>query len=139
MSHVEFNPRENSPREKDFGRAIHFLNLSIESLNGRLEDDRDWRRCFRLIKRAVPHLIYEWSLLPLLPYSEYLLTKHWQDTRARALHRAKFKCQVCNAGGELHTHHRSYEHLGNEQDADLIVLCAGCHQLFHDKRKLAEE
>lgn len=52
-----------------------------------------------------------WAVLPLLPYSEYLQTKHWQMQRREALER---------------THHRTYENIGNERNEDLIVLCDRC-------------
>lgn len=67
------------------------------------------------------------------PYAEYLQTDHWQETRKRALKRARFKCQLCSRNGTLHVHHRTYENLGDESNADLIVLCESCHGKFHDK------
>lgn len=74
--------------------------------------------------------------LRALPYREYLLTEHWKSVRTEALRKAKFRCQLCNASGELHVHHRSYEHLGEEQDYmhDVIVLCRACHEKHHDIR-----
>jgi len=72
-----------------------------------------------------------------IPYREYLQTEHWQKVRDYALERAEHRCQVCNASGELHTHHRTYDRRGEEMPSDVIVLCAGCHKLFHDNGKLA--
>ena len=70
-----------------------------------------------------------------MPYAEYLQTQHWQNVRRQALRRAKYKCQLCNNdNGVLHVHHKTYEHLGDEQDDDLIVLCKACHEKFHDKQ-----
>lgn len=74
--------------------------------------------------------------LHTLPYAEYLLTPHWQNMRRGALERAQHRCQVCNASKGLHVHHRTYERRGYEHNEDLIVLCEGCHQLFHDHGKL---
>lgn len=65
-------------------------------------------------------------------YAEYLQSEHWKSTRIAALRRAGYRCQLCNAEGELHVHHRTYERLGHEHVADLIVLCANCHQAFHE-------
>jgi 5-methylcytosine-specific restriction endonuclease McrA len=72
--------------------------------------------------------------LRTMPYRDYLKTDHWQDIRLRALKRAKFLCQLCNTSGQLHVHHRSYKHRGEEQYAmhDVIVLCAMCHAKHHD-------
>ena len=72
--------------------------------------------------------------LRAMPYQAYLQTEHWQSVRATALRRAKFRCQLCNASGSLHVHHRSYEHRGEEQHYmhDVIVLCRRCHEKHHD-------
>lgn len=75
-----------------------------------------------------------------MPYNEYLQTSHWKETRAAAIERAHNRCQLCNADKSLHVHHRTYERIGEELDADLIVLCSSCHSRFHrgiGKRALA--
>ncbi len=69
--------------------------------------------------------------LATMPYAEYLRTPEWQQRRRAALSRAYHRCQVCNAGAELHVHHRTYERRGHEWNADLIVLCAECHRRHH--------
>lgn len=71
-----------------------------------------------------------------LPYSEYLKSEWWQQRRLKALTRAEHRCQVCNAGNRLEVHHRTYERLGHERDADLVVLCRDCHELFHGNGEL---
>ena len=71
-----------------------------------------------------------------LPYSEYLKTEWWQQRRAKALARAEHRCQVCNSDKMLEIHHRTYERLGHERDADLIALCHDCHTLFHGDGRL---
>jgi hypothetical protein len=71
-----------------------------------------------------------------LPYNEYLKTDWWLHRRERALKLAEHCCQVCNASGRLEVHHRTYERLGHERDADLIVLCADCHRLFHSDGRM---
>lgn len=76
--------------------------------------------------------------LASMPYGEYIQTPEWQSTRQAALRRARFKCQTCAGGGELHVHHRTYIRRGREYASDLIVLCAGCHSLFHQNGRLAE-
>lgn len=78
--------------------------------------------------------------LHTMPYREYLQTPEWQQTRIACLKRARFRCQVCNTGEQtLNVHHRTYERRGYEENADLIVLCHECHQIFHDKGELAHE
>jgi hypothetical protein len=72
-----------------------------------------------------------------LPHPEYLLTSHWRACRERAIERAGGACQVCHSAEEPNVHHRSYERLGDEAEADLIVLCRACHERFHANGKLA--
>lgn len=64
-------------------------------------------------------------------YAEYLKSDHWQEVRKAALKRANYRCQVCNESVPLDVHHRTYERLGKEDDADVIALCRKCHGLFH--------
>lgn len=68
-----------------------------------------------------------------MPYDQYLETEHWQQVRKDALRAAEYRCQLCNAAGPLHVHHRTYERRGEESPADVIALCAECHKHFHDK------
>ena len=72
-----------------------------------------------------------------LGYHAYLETDAWQERREAALNRACHRCQVCNSGRSLDVHHRTYARLGQELEADLTVLCRGCHDLFHKHGKLA--
>ena len=67
-----------------------------------------------------------------MTYPEYLQTAHWQAERQAAKERAHHRCQLCNRGGELHVHHRTYERLGAEEPQDLTVLCAECHKKYHE-------
>ncbi|KKN67702.1 hypothetical protein LCGC14_0458460 [marine sediment metagenome] len=48
--------------------------------------------------------------------------------------RAKYKCESCDGEGELHPHHKTYEHRGEEHLYldDIIVLCKKDHEKFHD-------
>lgn len=71
-----------------------------------------------------------------MPYSEYLKGDHWQQRREQALKRAENHCQVCGATERLEVHHNTYERLGHERDADLVVLCRTCHRMFHDDGRL---
>lgn len=72
----------------------------------------------------------------VMPYAEYLQTEEWATKRAQAVERAGWRCQVCNAGGRLHVHHRTYERRGNEEPGDLTALCEQCHDLFHRHSRL---
>jgi hypothetical protein len=59
-------------------------------------------------------------------YAEYLLTREWKETCAKALQRAGYRCQVCNANGPLNVCRNTYERLGCELPSDLIILCEEC-------------
>jgi 5-methylcytosine-specific restriction endonuclease McrA len=67
-------------------------------------------------------------------YRAYLQSEEWAAKRDAALERAEHRCQLCNSEHDLTVHHRTYERLGNERDADLTVLCKECHYLFHGRR-----
>jgi hypothetical protein len=68
-----------------------------------------------------------------LDYPLYLQSIWWKTISLEAKERAGHRCQLCNKKGVLHTHHRTYENIGNENPEDLIVLCAKCHAKFHNK------
>jgi hypothetical protein len=52
---------------------------------------------------------------------------------------AGFKCELCGYAAEhksprksmkeFHLHHRSYGRLGDEENADVQILCIACHML----------
>ncbi len=71
--------------------------------------------------------------LQTMPYVEYLKTPEWERTRAAALERAQFSCAIDADHIEgLEVQHRSKERIGAEQPGDLVVLCAGCLELYQD-------
>jgi hypothetical protein len=65
-------------------------------------------------------------------YQDYIKSSKWKEKSEAAKKRAGYRCQVCNDENFLNVHHRTYENLGNENDNDLTVLCASCHEKFHD-------
>jgi 5-methylcytosine-specific restriction endonuclease McrA len=109
-------------------RAIVCLDCKAQSIARRDSEDKAKSEARRTRERELRYM----------PYADYLQTPEWQEARKSALKRAGFKCQTCSSGGNLHVHHRTYARRGCELNSDLIVLCAGCHQLFHDNGKLAE-
>lgn len=72
-----------------------------------------------------------------LTYRDYIKSDGWKVRRLRALALAENKCQVCGVEARLDVHHNTYERLGHERDADLIVLCRDCHKLFHNDGRLS--
>jgi hypothetical protein len=65
-------------------------------------------------------------------YQAYLRSEAWQEKRRAALQRAGYRCQLCSSDKHLHCHHRTYEHIGEELDDDLTMLCRRCHAGFHN-------
>lgn len=81
--------------------------------------------------------------LATMPYEEYLKTPEWKAKAKQKRKEVGNKCQLCNRSskqseGPLHVHHRTYARRGNEDMLDLTVLCAGCHELFHNNRLLVK-
>lgn len=70
--------------------------------------------------------------LRALPYAKYLRSPEWRRTRAAALLHAGHCCSLdVTHTGDLEVHHRTYDRLGAELPADLVVLCGSCHDLHH--------
>lgn len=64
-------------------------------------------------------------------YSEYIRSEEWRK-RAKRAKRKQPLCQRCNSSYRLHTHHISYERLGEERNSDLVTLCKKCHIKEHN-------
>lgn len=73
-----------------------------------------------------------------LEYESYIKTAKWKAISLEVKERAGHKCRLCNSGSRLETHHRSYDHLGEEENHmnDLTCLCRKCHRLFHKNVKI---
>lgn len=68
-----------------------------------------------------------------MDYEDYIASPEWCIRRERALMIAGNHCQLCGAKNNLEIHHNTYEHLGNELDHELFVLCEPCHAKHHDR------
>lgn len=73
----------------------------------------------------------------MLNYHEYIKTPEWGRIRNEAMSAAEWACQICNTHSSksaLEAHHRNYRRLGKAGELrDIVVLCAQCHGLFHNK------
>lgn len=73
-------------------------------------------------------------------YHEYLISEDWQTVRCAKLDEQP-SCEDCGVTQGLHVHHLSYDRLGREWLSDLQVLCADCHEAFHqfdaDRKRVA--
>ena len=72
-------------------------------------------------------------LSPQELYNQYIQSDAWAVKRDAAIERADGHCALCCSTANLTVHHNNYERIGNERDADLVVLCVPCHNVFHAK------
>ena len=68
----------------------------------------------------------------MLTYIDYLKTSDWKMRSQSIKEKWGFTCAICNRGGRLDLHHRTYERLGHEHFTDVIPLCIECHKKFHE-------
>jgi hypothetical protein len=114
---LKFEPRESVARLLEELGQLHRQGLvTIGFIMGCVHDDEN----------AMPRI-----------YEEYLRSPEWQIRRAEALDDAGHHCQVCNSVKQLDVHHRTYERLGFEEPADVVVLCRVCHEIFHRQGRLS--
>jgi len=70
-------------------------------------------------------------------YEEYLQSREWARIRNEAMSAAEWRCQICgthSSKATLEAHHRDYRRLGKPGELkDVTVLCARCHELFHER------
>jgi len=82
----------------------------------------DWR--VRMLAAAGTE--HWWSV-----YSAYLKSPEWQQLRTLVLERADGICEDCRDAPATSVHHLTYRRVGAERVADLIAICAGCHEEHH--------
>lgn len=63
-------------------------------------------------------------------YPEYMRSKAWLARRIRFYDSYGRVCIICGRHDTV-IHHKSYLHLGNERDNELVVLCTGHHRDYH--------
>lgn len=65
-------------------------------------------------------------------YSVYILSKEWRN-RCKSFYAKYGKvCAACGETRNIHLHHMTYRHLGNELDEELAPLCRQCHHEYHE-------
>jgi hypothetical protein len=71
------------------------------------------------------------AALPPSEYRTYIAGPRWR-TRKKAYYRGhQRRCAACGTTRSIHLHHRTYDRLGCERDADLVPLCERDHDLAH--------
>ena len=67
-------------------------------------------------------------------WSEYMDSRKWEDLRRKALQRADYKCELCNAPYKA-VHHIRYPKKYKDDHVDnLLAVCARCHARLHGIR-----
>jgi len=111
-----------------------------------LNPNQEWNKNYPWKKRVdlIMNADVNWTAIEDhikgMDYQDFLATPYWKAIAAHTKYKAGYRCQVCNSGAYLNTHHRNYDIHGREHDNinELIVLCNKCHQKFHgDERKIA--
>ena len=72
----------------------------------------------------------------MIEYDTYMKSAKWKKTRKRSLIFYDNRCAICYRHGRLEVHHRTYKRLGAEILSDLVPLCPGCHEIFHNSGRL---
>ena len=66
--------------------------------------------------------------------SEYLNTRHWRRIRKYIYDKREGVCERCGQKYEsahMNVHHKTYEHIGDEREDELCLLCEHCHAIVH--------
>jgi predicted HNH restriction endonuclease len=64
-----------------------------------------------------------------------LAEEPYRDLRLQVLRRDGWRCQKCGVSTNLHVHHiEPRSALGDDSETNLITLCAGCHEIIHQRR-----
>ena len=66
-------------------------------------------------------------------YKQYLLSPEWRVKRNLVLERCNEICEGCRAKRAIIVHHLVYKNVGKEFLFELVGLCQGCHDRYHDK------
>ena len=72
-------------------------------------------------------------------YDAYLKSPEWQELRDHIRWARNYNCEECGIHASdtlLIVHHRTYEHVTNEQPEELLLVCEECHHTLHDKEMI---
>lgn len=113
---------------------------TLQYLEKYLNPDRTWEKEVTPKQRLyqIRYANVNWDVvsdhIKGMDYHNFLKTPYWKAIAAHTKYKAGYRCQLCNSFDDLITHHRDYRIHGFEHARmqDLIVLCDGCHNKFHD-------
>jgi 5-methylcytosine-specific restriction endonuclease McrA len=67
-------------------------------------------------------------------YQRRVGSPEWKALKQRLIAARGPHCQRCRRVLPLDLHHLTYDRLGREHDADLELLCRGCHEVADQER-----
>lgn len=125
---IELKQRE---QQRIYERTLNFISIWLEPKGIILPSDFSWYK-FTYCEMD-PVNVKKYILA--MDYKEFLCTPYWKVISYRVKRNAGFKCQLCNVGGNLNVHHRTYSIHGEEHCnlKELICLCQECHGKHHKK------
>lgn len=85
-----------------------------------------------IIKRNRKTFKFRWKKKEqkYVDYKQYIKSKRWKKL-SKLIKTIKPTCENCNKYPSLHTHHKTYDNIGNEKYTDLLALCKACHCRIH--------
>jgi hypothetical protein len=117
----------------EFTMEIHFIIISLELIilaGGCL--------ALRFYRQKASRTESERSEV----WSEYMNSRKWEDLRRKALQRADYKCELCNAPYKA-VHHVRYPKKYRDDHVDnLLAVCERCHARLHgirDEKTISDE
>jgi hypothetical protein len=73
-------------------------------------------------------------------YKKYIGSVKWRNIRKALFKIRGKKCEACGYGSAtLEVHHLTYERFGNENLADLKILCKSCHDKADREREAMQQ
>ena len=71
-------------------------------------------------------------------YLAYLKSNKWFQKRQHIASLKNYTCEKCKkvVKSGFHIHHKTYKHLTNEKDNELMFLCETCHKRLHQNKNI---
>ncbi len=137
--------RDEALSRENETRRVKFLENTSYYIENYLKPSRKWNKEISGKQRIdlVRYADVNWAAISDhikgMDYQDFLATPYWKAIAAHTRYKAGYRCQLCNNGSNLVTHHRNYGIHGREhvQMNELIVLCNNCHQKFHAIERIA--
>lgn len=64
-------------------------------------------------------------------YADYTATDHWRRLRQFLFEKRGRVCEACETDIATAVHHITYQHVCDEREEELALLCASCHSSAH--------